>query len=81
LKTESQILRKRKLAAAQVDQTAQKNLSKKQKNLNAYVKITRVPSKVRTNIERLTLRFIVKGMHPLSTVDQQEFKDLIKGKR
>jgi len=29
--------------------------------------------------EKLILQFIVKGMHPLSTIEQPEFCDLIKG--
>lgn len=32
-----------------------------------------------SNVDKLITNFVVKGLHPLATVDQQEFKELVTG--
>jgi hypothetical protein len=37
------------------------------------------PSRKISRIDRLIIQFVVKGIHPLSIVDQPEFQELLKG--
>ena len=79
-------LRKRRLeqAAAKTktnDQSKDKNKhnNKQPKVSTFFTIVNKAKTRKRSKLDLLTLRFIVKGMHPLSTVDQPEFRDLING--
>ena len=80
-------LRKRKLEQVASksktnDQSGNKDTHRnKQPKVSSFFNIiNKTKTRKRSKLDHLTLRFIVKGMHPLSTVDQPEFRDLINGK-
>jgi len=79
-KQQEPIMKKRRMELKNASQTGP-HLKPNQPKMDAFIRVQKTTAVIkRSRFDKLTIKFIVNGLHPLSTVEEQGFKDLVKGK-